>query len=201
MQAIVYRRRDEATTSSLEDRSLPVPGPGEVRVRVHVSGVNPIDAKSRGRSDPLDYVPNHDGAGVVDAVGPGVDERRAGQRVWLWAAGWQRAEGTAQEFLTLPTELAIPLPDKASFELGAAIGIPALTAHRCWPASSCNREFPSGWSTPRVSIQRIHARPSSGRDCWNCCTAPNWPSRSWLRVTASTASPISRRDGASARPG
>jgi NADPH2:quinone reductase len=131
MQAIVYRRAGGSTTSSAEDRPQPVPGPGEVRVRIHVSGVNPIDAKARGRADDEVYVPNHDGAGVIDAVGPGVDASRAGQRVWLWAAGWQRSEGTAQEYVALPAELAIPLPDNASFQLGASVGIPALTAHRC----------------------------------------------------------------------
>ncbi|WP_020662508.1 NADPH:quinone reductase [Amycolatopsis benzoatilytica] len=102
-----------------------------MRIRVQASGVNPIDAKSRGRSDDSDYVPNHDGAGIVDFVGEGVDPARAGQRVWLWAASWQRTSGTAQEYVTLPAALAIPLPDNVSFETGASVGIPALTAHRC----------------------------------------------------------------------
>ncbi|WP_326568615.1 NADPH:quinone reductase [Amycolatopsis rhabdoformis] len=131
MQAIVFTRRGGVTTVRRAERSVPVPGPGEVRVRLRVSGVNPLDAKWRGRADDLEYVPHHDGAGVVDAVGPGVDAARTGERVWVWGAGWQRSEGTAQEFVVLPAELAVPLPDNASFELGASLGIPALTAHRC----------------------------------------------------------------------
>ncbi|MEC3977377.1 NADPH:quinone reductase [Amycolatopsis sp. H20-H5] len=136
MQAIVYRRNGGVTVPSLEERPLPVPGVGEVRVRVHVSGVNPLDARARGKAEALDYVPNHDGAGVIDAVGPGVAENRTGQRVWLWAAGrpWAgrpHPGGTAQEYVALPEKLALPLPDNASFELGASVGIPVLTAHRC----------------------------------------------------------------------
>jgi len=131
MRAVVFSRRGGNTTARQIELPVPAPGPGEVRVRVHASGVNPIDAKSRGRADDSDYIPNHDGAGVIDAVGEGVDPARSGQRVWLWAAGWQRTDGTAQEFVTLPETLAIPLPDNVSFHTGASVGIPALTAHRC----------------------------------------------------------------------
>jgi NADPH2:quinone reductase len=76
-------------------------------------------------------VPNQDGSGTIDAVGEGVPEDRIGERVWLWEAAWQRADGTAQEFLVLPARQAVPLPNDASFDLGASLGIPALTAHRC----------------------------------------------------------------------
>jgi NADPH2:quinone reductase len=119
----------------LVDRPIPEPGPGEVRVRVRMSGVNPTDWKarrgSRGHTDGVEQVPNQDGAGVVDAVGEGVDAAWAGRRVWIWEAAWQRADGTAQEYVVLPLRQVVPLPDHASFELGASLGIPALTAHRC----------------------------------------------------------------------
>ena len=118
----------------LVDRPDPSPGPGEVLVRVHVSGVNPTDwkARSRGPRPGVDeVVPNQDGAGVVEAVGAGVPESRIDQRVWLWEAAYRRPNGTAQELVTLPSRQAVALPDGAPFELGASLGIPALTAHRC----------------------------------------------------------------------
>jgi NADPH2:quinone reductase len=106
-------------------------------VRIHVSGVNPTDWKARQRGpswaseDVREVVPNQDGAGVIDAVGDGVPAERVGERVWVWEAAWQRADGTAQELVVLPARQAVALPDDASFELGACLGIPALTAHRC----------------------------------------------------------------------
>src|SRR5256885_952303 len=135
MKAIVYRKHGGPEVLSLEERPVPEPGPGEVRVRVHLSGVNPTDWKAREfptRDIPEGgQVPNQDGSGVIDAVGDGVSEGRVGERVWLWEAAWQRADGTAQEYLVLPERQAVALPDHASFELGASLGIPALTAHRC----------------------------------------------------------------------
>jgi NADPH2:quinone reductase len=100
---------------------------------VRVSGVNPTDWKTRaagpGKKMPFDYVvPNQDGAGEIDAVGRGVDPGRLGQRVWLYFAQWQRQHGSAAEWICLPERQALPLPDDASFELGASLGIPALTA-------------------------------------------------------------------------
>ena len=123
------------------ERAVPEPGPGEVRVRVPVSGVNPTDWKSRagrapGEALPFpEVVPNQDGAGTVDAVGEGVDAARAGERVWLWEAAWQRANGTAQEYVVLPERQAVALPEGVSFDVGASLGIPALTAHRCLTVS------------------------------------------------------------------
>jgi len=136
-QAVIYTRTGEPNVLQVIERPITEPGAGEVRVSVRVSGVNPTDWKSRqgGAPDqPLAFpevVPNQDGAGVIDAVGPGVDDRSVGQRVWLWEAAWQRANGTAQQFLVLPAHQAVALPDFASFDLGASLGIPALTAHRC----------------------------------------------------------------------
>jgi NADPH2:quinone reductase len=136
MRAIVYTRTGEPDVLQPADRPVPEAGPGEVRVRIHVSGVNPTDWKSRrgsGPGQPLGFpevVPNQDGAGVIDAVGPGVDPDRVGQRVWVWEAAWQRPGGTAQEYVVLPERQAVPLPDAASFDLGASLPIPFLTAHR-----------------------------------------------------------------------
>lgn len=75
--------------------------------------------------------PNQDGAGVIVAVGDGVAPERVGERVWLWQAQWQRASGTAAEYIALPAGQAVKLPDSASLDLGAGLGIPAMTAHRC----------------------------------------------------------------------
>jgi NADPH2:quinone reductase len=131
MRAIVYSRTGGPEVLSLADRPVPGPGPGEVRVRVAVSGVNPTDWKARrGRIGFPEVVPNQDGAGTIDAVGPGVDPSRVGQRVWVWEAAWRRPGGTAQEYVALPERQAVALPDGASFDLGASLGIPALTAHR-----------------------------------------------------------------------
>ena len=111
----------------------PEPGPGEVRVRIEWSGVNPSDVKSRGglRSRTLPFarvIPHSAGSGTVDAVGPGVDAGRVGQRVWLWNAAWGRPFGTAAEFCCLPEAQAVPLPDATPGEAGACMGIPGLTA-------------------------------------------------------------------------
>jgi NADPH:quinone reductase len=112
----------------------PAPGPGEVRVRLAWSGVNPSDVKSRagatGRPLPFPLVvPHSDGAGVVDAVGDGVPRGRVGERVWVWNAAWGRPFGTAAEYVVLPAGQAVPLPDGVPLEVGACLGIPALTAY------------------------------------------------------------------------
>jgi NADPH2:quinone reductase len=122
----------------LQNIELPVrePGTGEVRVRITRSGVNPTDWKSRNGAihmpipDGRFQVPHLDGAGTVDAVGEGVDAVAVGQRVWVWLVAYQRLEGTAGEFTVIPEELVEPLPDTASFDLGASLGVPFITAHR-----------------------------------------------------------------------
>jgi NADPH2:quinone reductase len=132
MRAVVYTETGESSVLHVVDRPAPEPGPGKVRVAVRVSGVNPTDWKARrGQMAFPEQVPNQDGAGVIDAVGAGVDRARVGERVWLWEAAWHRADGTAQDLVVLPSRQAVPLPDPASFELGACLGIPVLTAHRC----------------------------------------------------------------------
>jgi NADPH:quinone reductase len=136
MRAALYDRYGPADeVLRVEEVQRPEPGPGEVRVRVEASGVNPTDWKSRsgGTPRPIDgfQVPHHDGAGVIDAVGEGVDPGRVGQRVWLWMAAAGNRWGTAAQWSVLPGYKAVPLPASASAELGASLGVPALTAHRC----------------------------------------------------------------------
>ncbi len=113
----------------------PRPGPGEVLVRVHASGVHPSDVKSRaGARRPIAFprvIPHSDGAGVIAEVGEGVEPGRVGQRVWLWNAAFGRPFGTNAEYVALPSAQAVPLPEGTSFAAGACLGIPALTAHRC----------------------------------------------------------------------
>jgi NADPH2:quinone reductase len=129
MRAIVYDRAGGPEVLRLVEKQPGNPGPGEVRVRVAVSGVNPTDWKSRSGSDPEgEQVPDQDGAGVVDAVGDGAPFS-VGDRVWVWDAAHGRPEGTAQELTVVPARQVVPLPEAASFDVGAALGIPALTAH------------------------------------------------------------------------
>jgi NADPH2:quinone reductase len=137
MRAILYTETGDPDVLHLVERPDPTPDTDEVLVRVAVSGVNPTDWKARrgdGPGQPLAFpevVPNMDGAGTVVAVGAGVDPGRVGERVWLWEAARHRANGSAQELVALPASHAVPLSEEASFDLGASIGIPALTAHRC----------------------------------------------------------------------
>jgi NADPH:quinone reductase len=134
MKSIVYRDNGGPDVLRFVDRDLPSPGPGEVRVRVAVSGVNPTDWQARsGPAHPKHFAevtPHLDGAGTIDAVGAGVDQSRVGQRVWLFMAAAGRPTGTAAEFTVVPAERAVPLPDETGFDLGASLGVPALTAHR-----------------------------------------------------------------------
>ncbi len=112
----------------------PEPGPGQVRVRIEASGVNPTDWKSRSGATarPISdfQIPHLDGAGVIDAVGEGVDAGRLGERVWVWLAAAGQPWGTAAEWSVVPAEQAVLLPDGVSAELGASLGVPAMTAHR-----------------------------------------------------------------------
>jgi NADPH:quinone reductase len=139
MRAAIYRSTGAARdVLRVEDVDRPEPGPGEVLVRVRASGINPTDVKARSGATPRPVdgfqIPHHDGAGVIEAVGPGVDPARAGQRVWLWLAAHGSRWGTAAEWTVVPSRQAVLLPDGASFELGASLGVPAMTAHRCLSA-------------------------------------------------------------------
>ncbi|MGA3037229.1 MAG: NADPH:quinone reductase [Vulcanimicrobiaceae bacterium] len=110
--------------------ATPEPGPGEVRVRIRTSGVNPSDWKARSGSRPMIaplIVPHSDGAGEIEKLGAGVD-RRIGERVWIWNGQWKRAFGTAAEFIVVPSAQAPRLPEAAGFDAGACLGIPVFTA-------------------------------------------------------------------------
>jgi NADPH2:quinone reductase len=137
MRAAVYRRNGPAAeVLGIEELDTPQPGPGEVRVRMVVSGVNPTDWKSRRGTGTRPVaggfqVPNQDGAGEIDAVGPGVDPARVGEWVWVYFAAWHRQYGTAAEYTVVPEHRAVRLPERAGLDLGASLGIPAMTAHRC----------------------------------------------------------------------
>lgn len=137
MRAVVYRETGPSSVLQVVDRDLPEPGPGEVRVRLVRAGVNPTDWKFRaGMMRGYDEVtPGHDGAGVVDAVGAGVEGLAVGDRVWLVLAQHGRAHGTAAEQTVQPAANVVPLPDGADFDLGASVGVPAVTAHRALTAS------------------------------------------------------------------
>jgi NADPH2:quinone reductase len=135
MRAALYVRTGPAH-EVLQIVELPTPhaGAGEVRVKLSWSGVNPSDVKSRAgaRTKTLPFpgiVPHSDGSGVVDEVGAGVPTARIGERVWTWNAAWGRSFGTAAEYIALPADQAVPLPDAVELAAGACLGIPALTAH------------------------------------------------------------------------
>ena len=134
MYAVWYEENgDAADVLHYCELPAPEPGPGEVRVRLAASGINPVDIKrrrgARGQVVEQRTVPHFDGAGVIDALGAGVDPARMGQRVWVYEAQWQRAMGTAAEFVALPEHQAVPLPETTGFAEAACLGIPAMTAH------------------------------------------------------------------------
>lgn len=136
MKSVCYSRFGTAAdVLSVMEFDTPAPAAGEVTVRLALSGVNPSDIKARSGSrpgvtkPPFDHViPHSDGAGVIEAVGAGVDPARIGTRVWIWNGQWQRAFGTASTHITLPEAQAVALPDSVNFETGATLGIPGLTA-------------------------------------------------------------------------
>lgn len=136
MKAALYDRHGPAAeVLKVVEVERPEPGLGQVRVRMQLSGINPTDWKARAglTPRPMDgyQIPHHDGTGVIDAVGEGVDPGRVGQRVWTWLAASGNRWGTAAQWCVLPSRQAVPLPDGASAELGACLGVPAMTAHRC----------------------------------------------------------------------
>ena len=118
------------------EQPKPVAALGQVLVKLATSGVNPSDVKKRAGASPslLDdglVIPHSDGAGVIESVGPGVPEDRVGQRVWVYQAQYGRRLGTAAEYVVLDSNRAIHLPDNTEFSVGACLGIPVMTAHRC----------------------------------------------------------------------
>ncbi|WP_187432278.1 Quinone oxidoreductase 1 [Roseobacter fucihabitans] len=136
MRAISYTRFGKARdVLAMTQCASPDPGAGEVCVALAFSGVNPSDVKARAGARPgvtkppfEQIIPHSDGSGTILSVGAGVDPARIGQRVWIWNGQWQRAFGTAATHITLPSAQAVELPDHVSFETGAVLGIPGLTA-------------------------------------------------------------------------
>ncbi len=144
MRAGWYKRKGGAReVIEIGEMATPEPGPGEVRVRLHASGVNPTDCKRRGGQGSEDWgyfnhfpdfpriIPHNDGAGVVDRPGPDTSGHEAGDRVWVYNARYKRAFGTSAQYVCLPEGFLVRLPEETSFVEGACLGIPAMTAHRC----------------------------------------------------------------------
>ena len=135
MRAAIYEQTGSAhEVLKIAEIPEPVPSPGEVRVRVHWSGVNPSDVKTRAglRSKILPFpciIPHSDGSGIIDQVGAGVSNARVGEPVWIWNAAWKRPFGTAAEYVVLPAQQAVRLPAEIDPAVGACLGIPALTAY------------------------------------------------------------------------
>ncbi len=134
MRAVVYTSKGPAAeVLKIVDKPVPEPGPGEVRVKVAYSGVNPSDVKSRSgiaarSSGYPEVTPHSDGSGMVDKLGDGVDAALLGQRVWMYNAQWDRPYGSCADYVALPASQVVPLPDDVSLETGASIGIPLMTA-------------------------------------------------------------------------
>ncbi|MEM9522789.1 MAG: NADPH:quinone reductase [Pseudomonadota bacterium] len=135
MKAAIYQRTGPAAdVLKIIELNKPTPARGQVLVKIHASGVNPTDTKTRAGIFPIQgewshVMPHHDGAGVIEAVGAGVSEDRIGQRVWLHSVQWGGADGTAAEYAVAPEENAVVLPNNVTFEVGATFGVPLLTAY------------------------------------------------------------------------
>jgi NADPH:quinone reductase len=134
MIAATYSETGPSSVLDVREVPTPSPGPGEVRVKLAVAGVNPTDWKSRsGATGAVNFdfqVPGQDGAGVVDEIGEGVAKVWVGERVWIYLTAYERQWGTAAEYTVVPVSRVVPLGD-ASFDLGASLGVPALTAYHC----------------------------------------------------------------------
>jgi NADPH2:quinone reductase len=157
MRAIVYSETGPSSVLRLVERDVPEPGPGELRVRLARAGVNPTDWKARAGGTyaalPFDEItPGQDGAGVVDAVGEGVLGFAEQDRVWLLLAQHGRPYGTAAEYVVVPAEHAVHLPVGASYDLGAALGVPAITAHRALTSGDVSRLEPGALAGRTVLI-------------------------------------------------
>lgn len=162
MRAIIYSRRGPSSVLEIVDREPGQPGPGEVRVRIAVSGVNPTDWKARAGGAPMDFAevtPNQDGAGVIDAVGEGVTDLAIGDRVWLFLAAHERPTGTAQEVAVVPARRAIRLPQGVGFDVAASLGVPAMTAHR---ALTVHEEGPARLSPDSLAGRTVLVQGGAG---------------------------------------
>ncbi|MGM7677685.1 NADPH:quinone reductase [Microbacterium sp. A94] len=163
MRAIVYTGKGGSDALTLVERDEEQPGTGEVRIRVHVSGVNPTDWKARASSGtPMPFeqiVPNQDGAGIVDAVGDGVGDLQVGDRVWVYLAAHERPTGTAQDVTVVPASRAVRLPDGVGFDVAASLGVPAMTAHR---ALTVHEHGPSRLSPGALADRTVLVQGGAG---------------------------------------
>jgi NADPH2:quinone reductase len=155
MRAIIYAEKGSSGVLRLVERPVPEPGPGQVRVRLVRAGVNPTDWKARaGLTAPMDFAevtPGQDGAGVIDALGAGVTGLAAGDRVWLYLGQYGLPFGTAAEYCVLDWHRVVRLPDSLAgaeaFDLGASLGVPAITAHRALTSGAGNSRLGPGTMT------------------------------------------------------
>ncbi|MFE6648490.1 NADPH:quinone reductase [Nocardioides sp. NPDC057772] len=149
MRAVVYTENGPSSAMRLIERPVPKPGPGEVLVRLVRAGVNPTDWKVRaGLSATLttpEATPGQDGAGVIEEIGEGVSTHVVGQQVWLFMAQHGQPWGTAAEYVTVPAHKAVELPAGASYDLGASLGVPAMTAHRALTCGTVERVAPGSF--------------------------------------------------------
>lgn len=156
MRAVVYSENGPSSVMQLAERPVPKPGPGEVLVRLVRAGVNPTDWKVRaGLSAKLatpEATPGQDGAGVVEEIGEGVTTHIAGQPVWLFMTQHGQPWGTAAEYVTVPAHKAVELPEDASYDLGASLGVPAMTAHRALTSGSVERIAPGSFEGVTVLV-------------------------------------------------
>jgi NADPH2:quinone reductase len=155
MRAVIYRDNGPSSVLHLVDLPDPTPGPGEVVVRLVRAGVNPTDWKFRAGVMPKAHeqvAPGQDGAGTVESVGDGVTHVAPGDRVWLLLAQHGRPIGTAAELTVQPADRVVPLPEGASYDLGASLGVPALTAHRALSLASTDGRVAPGSLTGRVVL-------------------------------------------------
>jgi NADPH2:quinone reductase len=163
MRAVVYERLGDSSVLEVVEREIPTPHWGEVRIRLAVAGVNPTDWKARSgataSSMPFDeIVPGQDGAGIVDEVGNGVYDVRAGDRVWVFLAQHERPLGTATEYTVVPADRVVRLGD-ASYDVGASLGVPAMTAHR---ALTVHEDGPSRLSTKALEGRTVLVTGGAG---------------------------------------
>ena len=144
MRAVVYTETGPSSVLQVVERDVPEPGPGEVRVRLVRAGVNPTDWKFRTSTmgGHAEVSPGQDGAGYVDALGEGVEHLTVGDRVWVLLAQHGQAYGTATEMTVQPAAKVVHLPESVSFDVGASLGVPAVTAHRALTSGEVNRLAP-----------------------------------------------------------
>ncbi len=154
MRSIVYSRTGPSSVLQVVERAAPTPGLGEVAVRVIRAGVNPTDWKFRAGLADIDgeISPGQDGAGIVEAIGAGVDHVAVGDRVWLFLAQHGRSVGTATEITVQPAHRVVPLADTASFDVGAALGVPFITAHRVLTSGEVTRLAPHAFAGRTVLV-------------------------------------------------